>query len=324
MPTFPRPRVVVSRCLGFDHCRWNGLTIASDVVEVLKPFVEFQTTCPEVEIGLGVPRKPIRLVGGENEAPRLLQSETEADVSDRMNTFSEQFLDGLQEIDGFILKGRSPSCGLKDVKLYPRLGKVAALNKKQKGFFARAVLARFDHLPVEDEGRLTNFAIREHFLTRLFAVARLRALLREPSMPRLVQFQAEQKLLLMATNQRAMRTLGRIVANHEKHPLPEVVRDYAEEFYRAFAKQPRAVANINVLMHALGHFSEGLSKGEKAYFLETLEKYRGGKLPLSVPISIVRSYIVRFGEPYLEQQTYFAPYPEELMEITDSGKGRSY
>lgn len=316
-----RPRIHVSKCITFNRCWWNGLDIASETVDLLKPHVEFLPACPEVEIGLGVPRKPIRLVK-KSDGIRLLQQETEADVTERMKKYAAEHVAGLSDIDGFILKSRSPSCGMKDVKLYPSLGRVAQLKEKAIGLFAEEVYRRFGHLPIEDEGRLTNFSIREHFLTRIFATARLRALMSTPSIGALVQFHAENKLLLMAYHQGALRELGKIVANHEHLPERMVFERYDEGFRRAFVKQPRHTSNLNVLMHALGYFSDGLLKQEKVFFLDELEKYKLGKMPLSVPLSIIKSFIVRFGEAYLAQQTYFDPYPEALMELKDSGEGR--
>lgn len=316
-----KPRIHISRCITFEHCRWNGLAIASETVDLLKPSVEFLPACPEVEIGLGVPRKPIRLVKRE-DGVHLLQQETETDVTEKMIRYAADYLAKLEDVDGFILKSRSPSCGMKDVKLYPSLGKVAQLKEKAVGLFAEEVYRRFGHLPIEDEGRLTNFSIREHFLTRVFATARLRTLLRNPSMGALVRFHSENKLLLLAYHQAVLRELGKIVANHEHLPEEEVFDRYEAGFRRAFVKQPRYTSNINVLMHALGYFSDGLLKQEKAFFLDELEKYKLGKNPLSVPISIIRSFMVRFGEDYLERQTYFDPYPEDLMQLKDSGEGR--
>ncbi len=325
MDRYPKPQLVVSKCLGFADCRWNGIAISSTVVEKLEPFVTFHPVCPEMEIGLGVPRKPIRIVL-KKERRLLLQSINEMDVTERMERFCSQFLDGLtgKPLDGFILKGRSPSCGIKDVKLYPRLGKVAALSGKAKGFFGSAVLKRFPLLAVEDEGRLTSFQIREHFLTQVFALARLREFLEHPTPAGLVEFQARHKLLLMGYNQSKMRELGRIVANHEQHPFDRVCSAFADGFRLAISKAPRTRSNVNVLMHALGHFSEGLGAPEKAHFLGELERFRAGHTPLSVPIGIIRSFIARFGNDYLAKQYYFDPYPESLVEITDSGKGRSW
>jgi uncharacterized protein YbgA (DUF1722 family)/uncharacterized protein YbbK (DUF523 family) len=313
-----KPVIVVSKCLGFAPCRYNGAVIADDFVRRLEPHVTFVPVCAEVEIGLGVPRDPVRVVQSEG-ARRLLQPATGADATDRMVAFAQSYLEALPEVHGFILKNRSPSCGIKDVKVYGRGGNVV---ERGSGFFGGAVLERFPLLPVEDEGRLTNWHLREHFLTRLYTIARFSDVKARPAMRDLVQFHAENKLLLMAYSQKELRMLGRIVANPEKRPLHAVLGDYEAHLLRALAQLPRLAAGINVLMHVLGYF-KGLTSGEKAYFLDTLQKYRLRKVPLSVPLALVNSWLVRFGEPYLAQQTFLRPYPDELAGIADSGKGRA-
>jgi uncharacterized protein YbgA (DUF1722 family)/uncharacterized protein YbbK (DUF523 family) len=321
MRAFAKPNVVISKCLGFAPCRWNGAVISDDFTESLKPYVSFQPVCPEVEIALGVPRDPIRVVdrGGK---PGLVQPATGKDITDKMHQFAESFLRPLQDIDGFILKSRSPSCGIKDVKIYPAIDKAVPL-RKDRGFFGGAVLQNFPHLAVEDEGRLHNFRIRDHFLTKLFALASFRRVKSSNSMRDLVQFQAQNKFLLMAYHQKELRILGRIVANPQKRPLGEVLTDYEVHLAAAFARPSRYLSNINVLMHTLGFFSKKLSAGEKAFFLDALERYRAKKVPLSVPLNLARAWVVRFGEEYLGPQTFFEPYPQALMKITDSGKGRN-
>ena len=318
--TFVRPKIVVSKCIEFDRCRWNGLIISSELVQMLKPHVEFQPVCPEVEIGLGIPRDPIRIVAIKGHS-RLVQPATDRDVSEIMLGFAKTFLDSVSVVDGFILKDRSPSCGIYNVKVFPSKEKSAPLGKGA-GFFGGVVLKRFPDLPVEDEGRLTNFRIREHFLTKLYTFASFRELKTKGKMKDLVQFHAENKHLLMAYNQKELRVLGRIVANLDKRPLGDVFANYESYLHLAFAKAPRFTSNINVLMHGLGYFSKELSSREKSYFLDTLEQYRLGKVPLSVPLGVLRSWNVRFENEYLAQQTFFEPFPVELMEITDSGKGR--
>jgi len=315
-----KPRVVFSRCLGFDHCRYNGNIIQEVAVEHLKPFVEIETVCPEVEIGLGIPRDPIRLVG-DPESPQLVQPTTGLDVTDRMISFARDRLGQLGTPDGFILKFGSPSCGPREVQCYVTEKKGAA-STKTHGMFGGAVIERFPGAVVEDEGRLKNFDIRQHFLTRLFAQARFRELQEAPSMKALVAFHTEHKLLLMAYNQAKMRALGRIVANPDKHALSSVVARYAGGLHDALHRAPRRVSAINVLMHALGYVSDQLSSAEKAFFLDGLEQYRNQHVPLSVPTSIMRSWIIRFDVEYLADQVYFEPYPQELVEVLDSGKGR--
>src|SRR6056297_3131750 len=321
MKTFNTPQVVVSKCLEFASCRWNGMMISSHEVRALKPVVDFIPVCAEVEVGLGVPRKPIRLVEKDNDL-RLVQSETGADITAEMVNFTKTFLDSLEDVDGFILKDRSPSCGNKDVKVYPSTEKVSAIRGNENGFFGGPVVERFGHLAVENEGRLNNFKIREHFFTKLFTLADYRHVKEDISMKNLVDFHSRNKLLLMAYNRSVMRNLGRVVANHDKKPVKEVFDDYQELLYRAFAKLPRHTSVINVLMHAMGYFSKKLNAAEKAYFIDTMDHYRINRVPLSVCNAILKSWIIRFDEKYLGSQTFFEPYPEQLIEITDSGKGR--
>jgi len=320
MREFVKPRVVVSKCLGFAHCRYNGLMISDEFVSKLEPHVEFNPVCPEVEIGLGVPRDPIRVISVDGKL-RLVQPATGKDVTDEMLSFAGSFLGSIGDVDGFILKSRSPSCGIKDVKVFTGMGKSAPVSK-DAGFFGGAVLGRLPHLPIEDEGRLTNFSIREHFLAKIFTFSSFREVKLSNSMKELVRFHSENKLLLMAYNQKELKILGRITANHEKRPFAEVIEDYGRHLSNAFFRAPRYTSNINVMMHAMGYFSRDLSHNEKSFFLDSLERYRSGKVPLSSNTSILRSWVIRFGSEYLMHQTFFEPYPEDLVEITDSGKGR--
>jgi uncharacterized protein YbgA (DUF1722 family)/uncharacterized protein YbbK (DUF523 family) len=320
MSEFPRPTVVCSKCLEFDNCRYNGAMISDELVRAMKPHVDFVPVCPECEIGLGAPRRPVRVVSREGKM-RLVQLETEDDVTDRMLDFAGSFLGGIEEPDGFILKGRSPSCGPANVKVYRNTGKSAPTGKTA-GLFAWAVADRFPDVIAEEEGRLKNAEIREHFLTRIFACARLRELEASGGMGALVRFQARNKLLLMAYNQQELRALGPIVANHDRRPFDEVMADYEAHFRAALARPSKRRSNVNVLMHGLGYFSEQMSGEEKAFFLATLDEYRAGNLPLSVPVYLLRSFIVRWDEEYLLQQTFFSPYPEDLRLQRDSGKGR--
>jgi len=315
------PTVVVSKCLGFEPCRYNGQIIADELVARLRSHVTFIPICPELEIGLGAPRHPIRLVSVAGEL-RLIQPATQLDVTERMQEYACSFLDSVGEVEGFILKARSPSCGTRDVKVYPGVGKMGAISRAA-GLFGRAVLERFAHLPIEDEGRLSNFAIREHFLTRLFTLSAFRSAKAAGAMNGLVRFHAEHKLLLMAYSQKELRALGRIVANPAHRPLAEVWAEYERHLHGALARAPRCSANINVLMHTLGYFSDQLSSAEKAYFLDSLEQFRARRIPLSASVGVVRAWIARFGNDYLRQQVYFSPYPEELVSVTDSGKGRA-
>lgn len=320
MTGFARPRVVLSRCLELDKVRYNGEKIAYDFVRELEPFVELVPICPEVEIGLGVPRDPIRLIEAE-DGVRLFQPSTGRDLTREMRTFGESFLSGVHPIDGFVLKNRSPSCGISDVKLYTLEGGPSSSGKRA-GMFGQAVLDRFEGLAIEDEGRLRNFRIREHFLTKLFALAALRGVAETGSMRDLIDFHARYKFVLMAYHQTRMRELGRLVANEQGIPFSGLVTAYRAGFAAALGRAPRYTSAINVLQHAAGFFKTSLSSREKAMFGRQLERYRTGRVPLAGPASVIWSWIVREQETYLERQAFFHPYPDALMSVSDSGKGR--
>ena len=306
------PRLVVSRCLGFEACRWNGVTVPDEFVDSLKPYVEYVTVCPEMEIGLGAPRDPIRAVSVSGKK-RLMQPATGRDLTDEMASFTDRFLSDLPELDGFILKFRSPSCGIKKVKLYSSIEATGAVGETS-GFFGWEVLRRFQNKAIEDEGRLLNQRIREHFLIRLFAYASFREMKDEKSVKALAGFHERNKLLYMAHSQKELKELGGIVAGAGKNDLSEALTEYERHFYQAFAKAASAKSNINVLMHALGYFKDELNKKEKAVFLDYLAKYMAGRVCLSTASGIVSSWIARFGEEYLGKQTFFAPYPEDLVQ----------
>jgi uncharacterized protein YbgA (DUF1722 family)/uncharacterized protein YbbK (DUF523 family) len=311
---YPRPVVYISRCITFEAVRYNGDMISSDFVESLKPFIMPITHCPEVEIGLPIPRKTLRIVADDKEMKklRLIQPATGDDLTAKMSKWVKETLDDMPEVDGFILKSKSPSSGAYDVKIYPARGeKPAALTTKGAGFFGGEVVKRFPDKIIEDEGRLNDEKIADNFLKRIFTCAAFR---RVRNVKDLINFQAANKLLFMTYNQKYMRIMGGIAANTVKRPFDEAKKEYAGIMSVLFSKIYKVSNMINTFQHAFGYFSEKLKANDKKYFLNMLEKYREGKTPVSVIISLMKSYIIRFDEKYLAQQTVFDPYPESIME----------
>jgi uncharacterized protein YbgA (DUF1722 family)/uncharacterized protein YbbK (DUF523 family) len=310
---FPRPVVVSSKCIEFDHCRYNGEMIHSDFVRKLKAHAEMRPVCMEAEIGLGVPRDPVRVILTA-EGRRLFQPASGRDVTRAAEEFSAGYISQLGEVDGFLLKSRSPSCGTRDTKVYPPGEKVAAISTREAGIFGGMVLAAFPFSPVEDEMRLSNQRIAEHFLMRVFSMAGFRGI-RGRGMKALIDFHSDHKFQLMAQSQKGLRELGGIVANHRHLPEPEVERAYASSLAKVLAPIPRCGSEVNVMSHLFGYVSDGLGADEKQFFLRTLEQYRQGELPATVPLQLLRSYVARFGEPYLRRQTFLEPFPEEFLAV---------
>ena len=235
-----------------------------------------------------------------------------------MNRYSERFFDSAGTIHGLILKGRSPSCGIKDVKIYASTEKSSSA-QKGVGIFAEHALARYPNLPIEEEGRLTNYAIREHFLTKLYAMFRFQAVKQSCSMKELVRFHSEYKFLLMAYHQTQLRELGKIVANQEKRTIKETMSAYEQHLGLALSRPPSRNNTTNAFMHIFGYFSDTLSEKEKSFLLDRLQKYREEKIHISAIQNVMRAYAIQCDLDYLVNQAIWSPYPEELLNISDSG-----
>ena len=315
---FAKPVVVVSKCLEFEACRYNGERISASFIERLEPYVRFRPVCPEVEIGLGTPRDPIRIyLQGEKKA--LYQPATRRHLTRKMDAFSGRYLEGLKEVDGFILKAKSPSCAITDAKIFSSTaaGDHAALGP---GLFAEAALEAFGSRAFVDEAGLNDADVRAGFLTKIFALAAFREARGSGRIDSLTRYHAENKLLFLAFDQETMREMGRIAANHEKHELIELASAYEDALSRLLARTPSRASYVNALTHALGHLSEKITKSDKSRFLDILEEYREGKIPLCEPLDMLRDWTGRLGSEYLEKQTIFEPYPGVLGVNRDRGE----
>ena len=312
MRKFVKPTVVVSKCIEFEPVRWNAQIVSSDLVRELKKYVNFLPVCPEVGIGLGVPRETLRIVK-RNDQLRLIQSATGLDFTEKILEFSNKFLNSLSDVDGFILKSGSPSSAFKDAKIYPSIGKVGAIGRGP-GFFGNEVVKKFSNLAIEDEKRLLNLRIREHFLTKLYTLADFKEVEKAGKIKYLIDFQAKNKLLFTAYSQKYLHEMGRIIANQNPKNFNLTLDKYKKNLALSLRYPPKRGSNMNVLTKAAGYFSKKLLKQEKQYFLELVSRYKNNKLPLSTPLSLLRGWIIRFEEEYLANQTFLEPYPKELMD----------
>lgn len=321
MEAFARPRVVVSKCLEFDACRYNGDVIYNDVIKKLMDYVDFVPVCPEVEIGLGTPRETIRIVK-KGEDHFLLQPSTQRDVTNEMKLFSEGYLSGIIDTDGFILKTRSPSCGLKEVKVYASTEKGPAIGHSS-GLFGGKVAELFSHLAIEEEGRLNNFTIRDRFYTKLFTLAAFRNVLPQ-GLEAIKNFHNKNQFLFMAYSNPTLQVMNRILKNEQENGVERTIQLYAKAMNKLFNRAARSDSNRKVAYEIFKRFENRLSQGEIAFFEQLLQKYADKKEPFSSVATILKSHAIRFEDSEILGQTFFAPYPEILLEISDSGKGRDY
>jgi uncharacterized protein YbgA (DUF1722 family)/uncharacterized protein YbbK (DUF523 family) len=305
-------RLGVSSCLLGEEVRHDGgHKKDAFLVETLGPFVEWVPVCPEVEIGLGIPRDTIRLVGDARQ-PRLVVQKTGEDLTDRMRRFARARTRELEALGlhGYVLKRASPSCGLFRVRVHREGGMPKHAGR---GLYAQALVERWPALPVEEEGRLADAAIRDNFIERVFATARWRAFRARAPRPRdLVRFHAAQKFALLAHSPAQYATLGRLVATAGSL-TGETLARYGTRFMEALTVPATRARHANVLQHLAGFFKRELDAPARAELAGVIHDYRRGLVPLVVPLTLLKHYVRRFDVTYLADQVYLDPHPKELM-----------
>jgi len=341
MQRFVRPIVVISKCLGFGTCRYDGERLSDPFVTLLKRRVKFLTVCPEIEIGLGTPRDPILIV--KSAKRKLLyqvpngsrikgRSPRGRGLTRMMNSFSTTFLESLQEVDGFILKSKSPSCGLRDTVLLSDISPNARVVGHDSGLFAESVLRQFPELPAEDERRLADTDIREHWLTRLFTLATFRIIKKHPSIAKLAAFHGEYRLLLSTYNLTATRTMDRLVgqeacppdkkAGHRRRrgcrapSLPDLLRQYEQQLHRALRRKALRASIVMAFQFGLDHYISHLDRQDKIAYKRLLAGYRESRISVCEIKKVIRIWGVRYDKSFIKAHAFFRPYPEELGEVS--------
>lgn len=306
-------KIGVSACLLGKEVRYNGGHSRDRyITDILGQYFSFVDVCPEVEAGLGIPRESMRLVG-KHEAPRLLTSKTGRDFTDLMNSWARSRVMELEKEDlcGFIFKSKSPSSGMERVKVYTEKGFPGS--NKGVGLFARAFMDHFPLVPVEEEGRLHDAALRENFIERIFALQRWRQVAaRRKSRGDLVAFHTSHKLQIMSHSQKHYTDMGRLVARVKEIPPDSLYQQYESMLMQALSLKATVKKNVNVLQHMAGFFKQLLSRDEKKELQEVIEQYHSYYIPLIVPVTLFNHYVRKYDQDYLKKQYYLNPHPIEL------------
>jgi len=307
------PRLGISHCLLGEQVRYDGgHKRDAFLTTTLAPCVEWVPVCPEVEAGLGIPREAMRLVGSTDE-PRLVTIKTKKDHTARMQRFSRQKIRELStlNLDGFIFKKNSPSCGMQRVRLYNDHG---IPSSNGVGLFAQAFHHALPTIPIEDEGRLHNSVIRENFIERVFCYHRLSKLSQQGfTKGAIVQFHTHHKYLLLAHSRPHYQELGQLVASAKSYTPKQLALAYSTIFMEALKVKATVRKHVNVLQHLLGHLKKQLSGIEKQELQEVIFDYHRQLTPLTVPLTLISHYVRVFEIPYLADQVYLHPHPKELM-----------
>ncbi|WP_299598671.1 DUF523 and DUF1722 domain-containing protein [uncultured Microbulbifer sp.] len=330
--------VGISQCAMGDPVRFNGGHKHSKVcTELLAQCFDYVPLCPEVAIGMGVPRKPIHLLVGRAGAPvDAVQvvgvDDLTVDVTQPLRDYADSVVPELEQVRGYIFMQNSPSCGLYGVRRY--LDNGHGIDSEGVGVFARRLQQQFPHLPMEEVGRLNNSELRENFLTRVFTYdAWFRCVEGQGGQPpeslrgedepssrdnlptltaRIIEFYTAYKYLLLAHHQEKTRALGRLIADAKSMSDDELAFAVRGRIMDILSRPASRKDRTNALMHSAGHLSEFLDKREKAELKELIEEYRLGHKPLSAVLTLLRHFLPRSPHRFIHSQVLLAAEPAEL------------
>lgn len=303
--------VGISSCLLGEEVRYNGgHKKDSYITGTLSEYFDLRPLCPEVGIGMGVPRPPIRLIATDSGPRAVGVKDASMDVTDKLRAFAEEQQTPLAGLDGYILKRASPSCGMERVKLFNARGMP---ENRGVGIFAASLMQQFPNLPVEEEGRLGDPRLRENFVQRVFVYHRWRKLVTSGmTVSGLTEFHARLKLSLMSHDQNQCRSLGQLAANASRGDVTEIGGQYISGVMQTLKKVATRKNHVNVLQHIQGYLKRHLDAEDKQELLETIQGYYRGEVPLIVPLTLLKHFFRRSPNTYIQQSWYMQPYPAEL------------
>ncbi|MDA0687835.1 MAG: DUF523 and DUF1722 domain-containing protein [Proteobacteria bacterium] len=303
--------VGVSSCLLGERVRYDGGHKGhSYITRTLGEYFEFYPFCPELNIGLGIPRKPIRLARSASKDVICVEiNDPEKEYTDKLRDCANEQQAWHSKLCGYILKKDSPSCGMERVKIWDKAMPV----REGVGIYAQQMMQNFPYLPVEEEGRMGDAVLRENFIQRVFVMRRWYRLQEEGlTIAALIDFHARHKLIIMSHDQNRYRELGRFVAGITKDTLHENSGQYLLQLMEALKIRATRKNHVNVLQHIQGYLKNYLDKDDKEELRQTIENYRIGQLPLIVPITLLNHFFRKHPDEYIANSWYMNPYPAEL------------
>ena len=307
-------KIGMSSCLLGEEVRWDGDHKHDQYVrDVLGSYFDYVSICPEVDVGMGVPRETVDLYG-TLENPKMITKRSKTDWTKKMNHYTKDRIHELtkENLCGYVFKSKSPSCGIGKVPIYSEFG--SSRMRHGSGMFASSFVKVFPLVPVEDEGRLHDPVIRENFIVRIFCFHRLQLLVRKSfSIGSLVRFHTRHKFLILSHSRKKYDDMGQLVANAKKIKTAELKTRYSKLFMAALTYKSTPKKNTDVLLHMTGFLKKILTREEKKNILSVIEDYRNELLPLVVPVTLIYHQVKKHNIEYLLDQVYLNPHPKELM-----------
>ena len=302
----------VSACLLGAKVRFDGGHKRNSYIDdKLGEHFQFTSFCPEVAIGMTVPREPIRLVDDNGDIRVQGTRNASADYTEQLSDYGKKVASTIDDLRGFIFKKDSPSCGMERVKVYSNKGMP---ERKGTGMFAAEVMKLNPLLPVEEEGRLNDHVLRENFINRVYVYDRWLSLVATGvSKARLIDFHTRHKYLILSHHQQIYRQLGRELSEVDRNNLQEFSSYYIKAVMKALKKPANRKTHANVLQHLLGFLRSCLDSEDRAELLDSISSYSRGEYPLVVPLTLLQHHFRRYPHRFASQQVYLNPHPRELM-----------
>jgi uncharacterized protein YbgA (DUF1722 family)/uncharacterized protein YbbK (DUF523 family) len=301
----------ISSCLLGQNVRFDGgHKLDAYITGTLSQYFEFYPFCPEMGIGLGTPRPTLHLEKIDNAVRCTGVKDRAVDVTERLRDYAEHQKNLHADLCGYILKKDSPSCGMEKVKIYVN----DIPNRKGVGIYAEEMMRSNPLLPVEEEGRLGDAALRENFIQRVYVLYRWKLMLAGGlGAESLTRFHARHKLIIMSHGD--YRDLGQLLASVAQANVQEIADQYILLLMKKLKKVASRKNHVNVLQHIQGYLKKELNADDKAELCELIEAYRRGEVPLIVPLTLLKHHFRKCPDPYIEESYYMSPYPQELRLI---------
>ena len=310
-PLWPPPHIVISGCLGFTLCRWDKELLDPPLINKLKPFIRFEPVCPEMAIGLGVPRRPIRVIIDKNKF-RLVQPETGLDLTTPMNSFARKFMATHREVDGWILKSRSPSCGFRNTKIFASAKSSTPL-RRGSGLFARQVKKLLPFTPFEDEERLESPELLEKFLIRIFILARFHRAKAKRAINALFNFHRQNRELLFIFGRRNVQALDKIITPSQLNKSAVLWKEYEIHLKKTIMRPFLRASVIKALQHLVAEYFPFLSHLGKKELDYLAHLYLKRKIILNPLLQVLAQTAQQHNPELLGQHSLLAPYPLHLV-----------
>ena len=293
-----------------EKVRFDGGNKPSNFcINELGEHVTYKTYCPEVAIGLPIPRPTIRQIKQE-DVLTVSRPDGSGDVTDALREYGRRVAALTDKLSGYIFCAKSPTCGMERVKVYTPKGD--PLTADGIGVFAEQIMLANPLLPCEENGRLNDPFLRENFVARVFAYRRWQGVVASGlTKHKLIQFHSYYKYTVMSHDVVAYKQLGRLLARADM-PLAEQAERYISGFMAALKIKATRKKHTNTLTHLQGYFSKQLNAPQRAELCQQIEAYRTGLMPLMVPLTLIKHYLLLYPDSYLGQQIYLDPYPQSL------------